>query len=103
MAPPTVFPAVATTTAGQKRSEFIFTTANTAGSEPMGSSVAESKLIMNSEGKPTEGNDKILKSAAIVEASMSIARKRISKPSRAQGKPAMGVYYDELLNYNDSL
>jgi len=64
-------PAVATNTAGQKRSGFIFTTANTAGSEPIGNSVAESKLMMNRAGNPTEGNDNTLRTEAIKEASMS--------------------------------
>ena len=41
MAPPTVLPAVATSTAGQNRSGLSLTSPNTAGSEPIGSSVAE--------------------------------------------------------------
>ncbi|MNN98108.1 hypothetical protein D3C81_2174150 [compost metagenome] len=48
-------PAVATSSAGQNRSIFDLTTANTAGSEPSGNRVAETKLMMKTESSPTSG------------------------------------------------
>src|SRR6059058_395673 len=53
--PPSVLPSVATSTTGQNMAGFALTTANTAGSEPSGSRVAEMKLIRNTDVSPTVG------------------------------------------------
>jgi hypothetical protein len=47
---------VATSTAGQNNSGWACTKANTAGSEPMGSKVADSVATRNTAGKPTDGS-----------------------------------------------
>jgi hypothetical protein len=50
--PPSVLPAVATKMALQNRSGFSLSSPNSAGSEPMGSSVAEMKAATNSVLRP---------------------------------------------------
>lgn len=55
MAPPTVLPTAATNTAGQNSSGWVCTKANTAGSDPIGSKVADIMATKNTAGKPTEG------------------------------------------------
>src|ERR1700712_333354 len=53
--PPSVLPTVATSSTGQNRSALALTTANTAGSEPIGINVAETRLTKNTEVSPTAG------------------------------------------------
>src|SRR3982750_1962175 len=54
--PPSVLPAVATAIALQNRSGLSFSSPNNAGSEPMGSSVAEMKEATNSVLRPYSGS-----------------------------------------------
>jgi hypothetical protein len=53
MAPPMVLPTVATNTAGQNSAGFSLTRPNTAGSDPSGSSVADTSDTMNTVLRPT--------------------------------------------------
>src|SRR5689334_21418418 len=54
--PPSVLPAVATSTAGQKSSGLSLMRPNSAGSDPSGSSVAETKDTTKSVDKPKRGS-----------------------------------------------
>ena len=54
-APPSVLPAVATRMAGQNRSGLSLMRPNTAGSEPMGSRVADTNATTKTVLKPTSG------------------------------------------------
>src|SRR5690606_22504435 len=54
-APPKVLPRVATDTAGQNSSGVSLTSPNTTGSEPRGSSVAETNAVANTALKPNCG------------------------------------------------
>src|SRR5262245_28943641 len=54
--PPSVLPAVATSTALQKMSGLSFNSPNRAGSEPMGSSVADTKAATNRVDRPNSGS-----------------------------------------------
>src|SRR5687768_10529043 len=55
--PPSVLPAVATRIALQNRSGLSFSNPNSAGSEPIGNSVAEMNETMNSVLRPKRGSD----------------------------------------------
>ena len=65
IAPPTVLPAVATSTAGQNSSGLSLTRPNTAGSEPSGNSVAEMKATRNKVLKPNSGRASSLSRSCI--------------------------------------
>ena len=69
MAPPMVLPAVATNTAGQNRSGLSWTKPKTAGSEPMGSSVADINATTNTVVRPTSGKAKVCRND-IIQVSM---------------------------------
>jgi hypothetical protein len=66
-----VLPTVATKTAGQNNCGASFTNPNTAGSEPIGNSVADTSEITKTALSPTEGSANLASSQLIAESSVS--------------------------------
>ena len=62
-----VLPTVPMRIAGQNSAPLALTTANTAGSEPRGSKVADTRLMTNTDKRPTSGIAKIVNSQRIVD------------------------------------
>src|SRR5450830_706544 len=67
MAPPRVLPTAATAMTLQNSSGLALMTANTAGSEPSGTSVADTRLIRNTDVSPTSGAASRCSSQAIAD------------------------------------
>ena len=77
MIPPSVLPRVATRITGQKSPLLALTTAKTAGSDPIGSQVADSRLMTNTEDSPTLGNARMVDSQSTADSIIEWKRKAV--------------------------
>src|SRR5688572_27625439 len=86
MAPPSVLPAVATRIAGQKSSGFSLMRPNTAGSEPIGSKVAETSATTKTVLRPTLGKASIAsRECSHASIALDYAERAALSPARTAG------------------